>query len=81
MLVVWLALRYLRSVATGELEASGVTPGVAAAVVDQLTSLLRDGILVVAGGAVAVGVLALALTVVGALRSLRADDGAPADTR
>lgn len=84
MLVVWLALRYLRSVATGELEASGVTPGVAVVVVDQLTSLLRDGIRVVAGGAVAVGVIALAGTAVGSLRALRGprgDGGAPADVR
>lgn len=62
MLVVWLAMRYVRWVAVGELEAAGLAAGVAPVVVDQLMSLLAAAVRLVAGGALATAALALAAT-------------------
>jgi hypothetical protein len=78
MLALWSGLLYVRSAAIGELEAAGVGADVARVVVGQLTSVLREGVRVVAGGAVAVAAFAVAATGVRALSRGRDTSDQPA---
>jgi hypothetical protein len=65
---LWVGLRLVRLAASSRLTDLGASPRVGPIVVDQLTSMLRDGVALVGVGAVAVGGLALVL---GAVRSTR----------